>query len=445
MKTTQKKFGVMLITALSLALMLAVSFTPAAHAGEFIEGGPDATLEEGEVIEDDLFIGGEDVLVAGVVEGDLFAAGQDVVISGEVYGNVYAAGQTVTISGKVDGAVMLGGYSLVLEDDAEIGRNVYFGGFSLEAEPESTIGRSIYGGGYQLILAGDVLRDVTAGLSALQITGPVGGDLNAEVGDATNSDVYMFNYWSMELPPLEIIDSGADVDESQVTGEVDIKINPEQQNYDGFDKTDITVDPAYFAIQRMRRRTGEFIGLLLVGALLLWLMKDLLMKAVTEVREHAGVDTLWGLLIVFVSVPVFLTLFGFLILLVIAISLLTLGGLTGQMISISTLIFMASTTFFSLVIWVFSKIIVGYLVGRWLLEKLTSLSFEGYWHHFAALASGVFLYEVLRAIPFLGGFVAAAVILIGTGAIFVLIKNAIQKKSGSAPAEAVVEVESAEE
>ena len=72
------------------------------------------------------------------------------------------------------------------------------------------------------------------------------------------------------------------------------------------------------------------------------------------------------------------------------------------------------------------------MVGRWLLEKLTKLSFEGYWHHFAALASGVFLYEVLRAIPFFGGFVAAAVILIGTGAIFVLIKNAIQKKSGAA-------------
>ena len=201
MKPTQKKFSVMLLAALSLALVLAVSFTPAALAGEFIEGGPDATLEEGEVIEDDLFISGDDVLVAGVVEGDLFAAGQDVVISGEVYGNVYAAGQTVTISGKVDGAVMLGGYSLVLEDGAEIGRNVYFGGFSLEAEDESLIGRSIYGGGYQLILAGEVMRDVTAGLGALEVTGPVGGDLKAEVGDRTDSDIYIFSYWNMEHAP----------------------------------------------------------------------------------------------------------------------------------------------------------------------------------------------------------------------------------------------------
>jgi len=443
MKSIQKKYGAILVTALSLALVLAVSFTPAAHAGEFIEGGPDATVEEGEVIADDLFIGGEDVLVAGVVEGDLFAAGQNVVISGEVYGNVYAAGQTVTISGMVEGSVMLGGYSLVLEDGAEIGRNVYFGGFSFEAEPESTIGRSIYGGGYQLILAGEVVRDVTAGLGALQVTGPVGGDLKAEVGDSTDSDVYMFNYWNMELPPVEIIDSGADVDESQVAGTVDITITPVDTNLDEIDNPHITVDPAYFAIQRMRRRAGEFVALLLVGALLLWLLKKQMMNAVTEVEQHAGVDTLWGLLVVFVAFPVFATLFLFLLMLVIAISLLTLGSLTGQMISISTLIFMASTTFFSLVIWVISKIIVAYLVGRWLLEKLTSLSFEGYWHHFAALASGIFLYEVLRAIPFLGGFVAAAAILIGTGAIFVLIKNAIQKNA-AAPAEAVVEVEAVE-
>ncbi len=442
MKTTQKKFGVILITALSLALVLAGSFTPAAHAGEFIEGGPDATVEEGEVIEDDLFIGGQDVLVAGVVEGDLFAAGQDVVISGEVYGNVYAMGQTVTISGMVEGSVMLGGYSLVLEDGAEIGRNVYFGGFSLEAEPESAIGRSIYGGGYQLILAGEVVRDVTAGLGALQVTGPVGGDLNAEVGEAT-SDTDMFNYWNIDMPPVEIIDSGADVDESQVAGTVDITITPVETNLDEYDSPHVTVDPAYFALQRLRHRAGEFVALLLVGALLLWLMKDLLMKAVSEVRQHAGVDSLWGLLIVFVAFPVFATLFLFLLMLVISISLLTLGSLTGQMISISTLIFMASTTFFGLVIWVVSKIVVAYLVGRWLLEKLTSLSFEGYWHHFAALASGVFLYEVLRAIPFLGGFVAAAAILVGTGAIFVLVKNALQKKSG-ATAEAVVEMEAVE-
>ena len=46
-----------------------------------------------------------------------------------------------------------------------------------------------------------------------------------------------------------------------------------------------------------RRRTGEFLGLLLVGALALWLMKDRLLKAVAEVRSNAAVDGLWGLLI----------------------------------------------------------------------------------------------------------------------------------------------------
>ncbi|MBN2045746.1 MAG: polymer-forming cytoskeletal protein [Anaerolineales bacterium] len=444
MKPTQNKITAVFLSALTLAVVMAISFTPAVHAGEFIEGGPDATVEEGEVIEDDLFIGGDDVLVAGVVKGDLFAAGQNVVISGEIYGNVYAAGQSVTISGMVEGSVMLGGYSLVLEDSAEIGRNVYFGGFSLEAEPESTIGRSLYGGGYQLVLAGEVVRDVTAGLGALQVTGPVGGDIKARVGEATDNSTYMFHYWSTDLPSVEILDTGANVDESQVAGEVDITITPVDTDLDEIEPTDFQISPAYLALQHMRRRTGEFIALLLVGGLLLWLMKDMLMKAVAEVRQHAGVDTLWGLLVYFLVFPVFFTLFIFLVMLTIAISLLTFGSLTGEIMAVSSLVFFGSTTLFGLLTSVVTKIIVGYLVGRWLLEKLTKLSFDGYWHHFAALASGVFLYELLRAIPFLGGLVAAAVILIGTGALFVLIKNAVQKKSGSASADAAVEVAPAE-
>ena len=38
--------------------------------------------------------------------------------------------------------------------------------------------------------------------------------------------------------------------------------------------------------------------------------------------------------------------------------------------------------------------------------------------HFGYLALGVFLYEVLRAIPILGGIVALVVILFGMGAMF---------------------------
>lgn len=421
-----------LLMVFAFTLLLAFTITPAVHAGEYIEGDPDAVLEEGQVVKDDLFIGGNNVLVAGVVEGDLFAAGQDVIISGEVFGNVFAAGQSVTVSGEIEGALVLAGYALTLEDSAYIGRNVYTGAFSFEAMPESLIGRSIYAGAYQMLLNGTVERDVTAGLAALEIGGPVGGDVRAEVGEPdSNVNVYV-PYWSPGMPSITILNPGYDVDESLVEGEVDIHVTP----------IDTTVqvetpriDPSYFIFQHLRRRSGEFIALLLVGALGLWLMKDTLMNAVAEVKSNAGMDTVWGLLVYVLYLPVVMVLFMVLLLATILVSVFTLGSLTGEMIAISSLSFTGILTLFGILTGLVTKVLISYLVGRWLLDKLSNLSYESYWHHFAALVVGVFLYELLRAIPLFGFFLMLVVVVIGTGALFVLIKNRFQKSEPAAPTE----------
>ncbi len=406
--------------------MLSLTITPAVHAGEFIEGQPDAVLEEGETVEDDLFIGGNNVLVAGTVEGDLFAAGEDVVISGEVFGNVFAAGSTVTVSGTVDGALMIAGYDLTLEDSARIARNVYFGGFSFQTLSDSLVNRSVYGGGYQMILGGTVARDVTAGLGALRLNGPVGGDVNIEIGEATSSPNQMFNYWNPGMPTIKVLDPGYEVEESLIDGELNIKVTPVDTTVD---TPEITIDPAYLVLQHLRRRAGEFVALMLVGLLALWLMKDLLLKAVDEVKSNAGMDTVWGLLVYFLYVPVVFVLFLLLVLLTIMVSLLTLGSLTGEMITISSFSFFGLLSLFGMMATLATKVVVSYLVGRWLLSKTSTLSYESYWHHAGALALGVFLYEALRAVPVAGFFVMLVVVVVGTGAFFVLIKNALQKKT----------------
>ena len=432
MKAKNKKWQITgrIFSVLLLAVMFSVVVTTPAAAGTTIEGNPDATVEEGEVIADDLFIGGQDVVMAGVVEGDLFAAGQDVVISGQVLGDVYAAGQTVTVSGEIEGALFLGGYSVNLEDGASIGRNVYFGAFSLETGPESLIGRSIYGGAYQLILNGEVVRDVTAGLAALEINGPVGGDVFIDLGEPTNDDDLneVMDYWAPGMPYVEVIDPGYTIDEELVDGSVNVKITPVDTNVDvDVDIPDVEVNPGWLFLQSLRRRAGEFVGLLMVGSLMLWLGKDMFLKLHDEVQRNAGKDTLWGMLVYFLYIPVLMALFLALLTVVILVSFLTFGTLTGQMIGLSTFSFFGFTTVFSLLTGLVTKVVVGYMVGRWLLGKMTSMTYESFWHHFAALALGVFLYEVLRAIPVFGWLVAAAVILIGTGAIFSLVRDALSK------------------
>ena len=66
-----KKHTRVTLVMVLMAILLLAGASPA-MAGEYIEGKPDAVLEADETVEDDLFIGGNDVLVAGVVEGDLY-------------------------------------------------------------------------------------------------------------------------------------------------------------------------------------------------------------------------------------------------------------------------------------------------------------------------------------------------------------------------------------
>ncbi|MEJ2758654.1 MAG: hypothetical protein P8046_09260, partial [Anaerolineales bacterium] len=309
--------------------------------------------------------------------------------------------------------------------------------FSLEALPDSEIGRSVYGGAYQMILSGLVERDVTAGLAALEISGPVGGDVTVEVGEPdSESDYYMPSYWAPGMPSVRTIDPGYSVDEDLVDGAVDIRVTQVHTDVD-VDPSNIRIDldPSFFIFEHLRRRTGEFIALLVVGALGLWLMKDALLKAVDEVKANAGMDTLWGMLVYALYPMAVLVLLFLLGMVSVFLSLLTLGNLTGEVIGVSSLTFIGFTTVFWLAASLVTKVIVSYLVGRWLLDKMAKMSYESYWHHFAALALGVFLYEVLRAIPIFGFFVMLAVVLIGAGAIFVLVRDRLRKTPPAAPVE----------
>ncbi|MEN8240718.1 MAG: hypothetical protein ABFS17_02260, partial [Chloroflexota bacterium] len=62
----------------TLLLILTLSFSSIAFAGIAIEGDPDYTIAEDRVIEDDVFLGGRNILVAGTIKGDLFVSGETV-------------------------------------------------------------------------------------------------------------------------------------------------------------------------------------------------------------------------------------------------------------------------------------------------------------------------------------------------------------------------------
>lgn len=290
----------------------------------------------------------------------------------------------------------------------------------------------MYGGAYQMIVGGSVDRDITVGLVALEISGTVGGDVEVQVGEPSGDFDTTFDVWGPGVPYVQILEPGYVVDEDLIGGELKIDVIPMETIQQP--SIEIDIDPASIILRGILRRVGEFIALMLVGMLGLWLMRGTFMKAAEEVRRNVGMDTLWGVLVYLLYIPVVSILFFVLLGLSIFVSMITLGNLTGEMIAISSLSFSGLLALFGILTSLATKVILGYVVGRWILGKLSSLDFENYWHHVGAMGIGVFLYEGLRAIPILGILCLIVVVVIGTGAFFVLIKNALLKREITAPA-----------
>ncbi len=168
----------------SMCLFLIVLSLPG-FAAEFRRGNT-VSIESSETIDDDVFIVGDNVLMAGRVKGDLFAAGRSVRITGPVEGSVMAAGREVQVSGNVAGSVRAAGQGLTLS--GFIMRNAAIAGRNVVVTDSAKIQRDLHAVGETLDLDGAVGR---GGWLAFQ---------NAAVRSTIGSGLY-FTGESLTLAP----------------------------------------------------------------------------------------------------------------------------------------------------------------------------------------------------------------------------------------------------
>lgn len=395
---------------LSLVAVAVFGLAGSAAAAEF-RSGDTVTIGADEVIDDDLLLSGNRVEMNGTVKGDLFAAGNEVVVNGEVEGSLFFAGQTLDVNGPVGGSLYGGSYSLTVGPQAQIARNIYYGGFSLETEPGSGAGRGLYMGGYQLLHGGDVKGDLNFGGAAFELNGSVGGDVRAEVAKADPQAPPMFipAFPGAVAPIAPGFRMG---DQAEAGGRLDVV---ETEAPPG-------VSPAERARASVARfvgdRVGEFIALLIVGAVLLRLWPDLMERArsaaVSEPLPSAGRGCLAALVFV-IGLPLAVAL---LIAVTILVAVVTLGQLSGHIAGLGSAGLAAVVAGFSFAAGLVTKAIVALLGGRLIFERAAPATLQGRWGSFWALAVGALLYEILRSIPILGWLVWLAVTLIGLGAIY---------------------------
>jgi cytoskeletal protein CcmA (bactofilin family) len=443
MSTIRKHWG-RLALALTLTLMLATMLAAPAAAVEF-RSGDTVVIGKDEVIDDDLFITATTVKVYGTVNGNLFAAGSQVEVDGTVNGSLFTAGQSLALNGKVDGSLYGGGTSLVLGPQSSVRRNVFFYGFGLRTESGSKVGRDLLVGGYQAQLNGEVSRDFKFNGGALELNGKVGRNVSAQVGEPQAGGQPPMFFMPMGMPAsirpglrvgkeasiggklayTSAVEQGAAIQVTPVGGVAYQIPTPEPGKIAaGQAQGSTVIRLGYWALDRAR----EFITLLVLGALALWVMPSLLNAVVDKAQARALPAAGWGLIVVIVGYLGAVVLALLIFAMGILFGVLTLGGLMGTVLGVGFSGLGLAFTVFTLLVSYGSKLVVAYLFGRLLLQTLAKQYAD---RKFLTLVVGVVVYALVAWIPILGWLIGLVATLIGLGAMWLWFR---ERRAVAAPA-----------
>ena len=421
----KRKFLVYLIP---LVLIFTLSFG-LANSAKAVEFDDDGTVGADEVIDDDLFITGENVKIDGTINGDLIAVGSTVTVNGTVKGSLVTGAQAVTINGTVEGSVYSGASTLTLGEEASIGRNLFSGSFNLTTEPGSVVERDLLVGAYQVLLSGEVGRDVKGGMGALELNGKVGGDVAVEV-DTSGSDSSGMPSFGGPPGVDTIIPSGIRIsEEAEIGGKLtytspaeqaeSIHISPEGGVEYIIAEVPVNevseVSPAAMVGQWAIARLREFITLLLLGALAIWQLPTLFAKVTETVQAQTLPATGWGLIVVVIGYIGAFIVAGLILATAIFFGIVTLGGLARSVFGIGFSGLSLVMAAFGLLVAYISKLVVSVAAGKFILQKLAPQYADSKaW----SLVVGVLIYVLLRSIPILGWFIGLLVTLAGMGAMW---------------------------
>jgi cytoskeletal protein CcmA (bactofilin family) len=400
-------------------------------------------------VDDDLYLAGGMITVNATVHGDLLAVGGEIVVNGVVEGDFWAAGGKVHLNGTVADDLRIAGSDLRVGTGARVADDVFAAGFGFTAEPGSTIASDVFVVGYQALLDGEIDGDVQAGVVALEISGHITGDVKAEVekSDPEFEQVsFAMTMWN-PYSPARIVGPGLRIsEEAQIDGEltytspVTVEIPDvvggaivyQTPVPDEVEAPEVEVEvpeiPAgaitlagivWWVVRWIVGVVRNFVSLLIIGVLLLWLIPQWLKEVVQHWKDKPVHSLGWGVAVLvafFVAVPL---LFMVMIVLNIIAGMATLGGLawpiTGTWLVLETVLIVG----FSMIAIYITKIAFSYLIG-WLILKNTAPAWVDKAMGLVPLLIGLAIFVLGRSIPFLGGLFSFLVTVFGLGAIWLL-------------------------
>lgn len=294
-------------------------------------------------------------------------------------------------------------------------------------------------------MAGTVTGDALIGAGSTTISGEVDGDLRAGSGQAriegrVNEDVLLGAGQATVASGSQI---GGDLifatGRMQMDGAVAGSVLGSTGNYArggsvadservnlaepaGAEREPTVADRVLDAIRR-------YVSILVVGLLLLWLLPRLLRGAADSARARPLPSLGIGVL-GFVGVIVGLVLLLLVtILAAVLLGLLSLGSLTGIALFGGLLLAAAVVFLFIVAVAFAAQAVVGLALGRLVLHG-EGRSFAG---ALGPLALGVLVVVVVAAIPLVGGWIEALLVLLGLGALLLMARPTRRREADPQP------------
>lgn len=391
-----------------------------------------------------------------VIQGNLFALCRTLIINGTVEGNVIGAATRSEINGTVtDDVYLLSGQ---LDVNGTLGGDLHFGGGVLRLLPtvlfegenndlvainlSATLadGVSIPGGvtsvGYQLILNGEVNKEINFWGSALTVNGNAGGNVDATVGDPQSGISQLQTLlipfsWDVNLtnPGLVVGEDSRIAGDLHYSGPVAGTIEGTVGGDTLF--TSVVTQPDLTQIiaeeEGARRGLGvylaqalrEFITLALVGLIGLAVMSRPLQSPIKHIQTRPLPSMGVGLLTFILAFPIVLIVILFILFIIFILLLLQLDGLLLTLVGgtlLGTLIG-AISLFFFIAIFI-SRVIICLWIGRTLVRL--ALGDDGSPRiTYLSLIIGIALLALVSPLPVIGWVINAVTLFLGLGAVVI--------------------------
>ena len=359
----------------------------------------------GETVENDIVLIGDTITLDGTVVGDVLAVGSTVQVNGSVEGSLIVVGGSLTINGEEAGTTYVIGQELTLEEAASLGRNLYFLGLTLNTLKGSQIGRDLVALTLGANLEGEIGREVRAIIgpvpilkTLMELVGKEVSGLSVTMPDAmTNetSSLVQADYASV-LPLVQFLAA----------------IDPQSGSID-------TQRLGEWALERLR----ELVTLFVFGMLGIWLLPRQLNRTVEVFRakwlRSLGIGLL-AIVIAFNIIGVAILLAALIIAIGYGLGAITLWDLAGAVWAVGLFALGLVFTIFWLFVIYGTKVIVAFVGGRILLDRLAPKATR---YKVVPLLLGLVLYVILHGIPILGWVVAILATAVGLGISWLVWRN----------------------